>query len=126
MSGRRRLVDPLLVTGFQYNVHAAREEMVGLFAAFVGQARAVRRLGSAALDLCYVAAGRIDGYWEATTQAVGRRRRRADRGRGGRPGDPLAANRSVARGKVLATNGRLHEEMLEVIPSFKSPQTRTF
>ena len=37
----------------------------GLFGAFVGQARAVRRLGSAAIDLCYVAAGRMDGFWES-------------------------------------------------------------
>ena len=41
------------------------EEIVGLFGAFVGQARAVRRLGSAAIDLCYVAAGRMDGFWES-------------------------------------------------------------
>ena len=41
------------------------DEIVGLFGAFVGQARAVRRLGSAAIDLCYVAAGRMDGFWES-------------------------------------------------------------
>src|SRR5260370_39358807 len=55
----------MLVTGFPYDVHQRIEEIVGLFAAFVGQARAVRRLGSAAIDLCYVAAGRIDGFWES-------------------------------------------------------------
>ena len=51
----------------------------GCSRAFVGQARAVRRLGSAAIDLCYVAAGRMDGFWEQRPQAVGHRRRRADR-----------------------------------------------
>ena len=40
------------------------EEMVALFARFLSESRAVRRLGSAALDLCYVAAGRFDGFWE--------------------------------------------------------------
>ena len=40
------------------------EDIVGLFGAFVGKARAVRRLGSAAIDLCYVACGRLDGFWE--------------------------------------------------------------
>ena len=55
----------MLVTGFPYDVHSRVEEIVGLFAAFVGQARAVRRLGSAAIDLCYVAAGRMDGFWES-------------------------------------------------------------
>jgi myo-inositol-1(or 4)-monophosphatase len=56
------LVDALLVTGFPYDVHDRIDEVVGLFAAFVGRARAVRRLGSAAVDLCWVAAGRMDGF----------------------------------------------------------------
>ena len=64
MSGAAALVDAVLVTGFPYDVHQRVDEIVGLFAAFVGQAQAVRRLGSAAIDLCYVAAGRMDGFWE--------------------------------------------------------------
>jgi myo-inositol-1(or 4)-monophosphatase len=64
VSSATRLVDAMLVTGFPYDVHTRVEEIVGLFAAFIGQARAVRRLGSAAIDLCYVAAGRLDGFWE--------------------------------------------------------------
>jgi len=58
------LVDAMLCTGFPYDVHETVDEVVGLFGDFVGVARAVRRLGSAALDLCYVAAGRFDGFWE--------------------------------------------------------------
>src|ERR687898_2258007 len=54
----------MLVTGFPYDIHSRIPEIVGLFGEFVGKARAVRRLGSAALDLCYVAAGRMDGFWE--------------------------------------------------------------
>ena len=65
VSSADRLVDAMLVTGFPYDVHARVDEIVGLFAAFVGRARAVRRLGSAAIDLCYVAAGRLDGFWES-------------------------------------------------------------
>ena len=53
------LIDSLLVTGFPYDVHARADELVGLFGEFIARARAVRRLGSAALDLCYVAAGRM-------------------------------------------------------------------
>ena len=45
------------------------QEIVGLFGAFSGWARAVRRLGSAAIDLCYVAAGRFDGFWESDLKA---------------------------------------------------------
>src|SRR5689334_12766350 len=48
------LVDAMLVTGFPYDVHERVDEIVGLFGRFVGKARAVRRLGSAAIDLCYV------------------------------------------------------------------------
>jgi len=58
------LIDALLCTGFPYSVLDDRASQVELFAAFLGRARAVRRLGSAALDLCYVAAGRLDGFWE--------------------------------------------------------------
>ncbi len=58
------LIDSLLCTGFHYDVHQSSDDVVGLFARFIGRARAVRRLGSAALDLCYVAAGRLDGFWE--------------------------------------------------------------
>jgi myo-inositol-1(or 4)-monophosphatase len=64
VSSTSRMVDAMLVTGFPYDVHGRIEEIVGLFARFVGQARAVRRLGSAAIDLCYIAAGRMDGFWE--------------------------------------------------------------
>src|SRR6185436_5845386 len=56
--------EALLVTGFPYDVHTRGEELVALFGAMLGRARAVRRLGSAALDLCYVAAGRFEGFWE--------------------------------------------------------------
>src|SRR6516165_2497502 len=64
VSATAALVDAMLVTGFPYDVHSRIDEIVGLFAHFVGRGRAVRRLGSAAIDLCYIAAGRMDGFWE--------------------------------------------------------------
>ena len=64
MSETGALLDALLVTGFPYDVHQKLDRLLTMFGAFLGQARAVRRLGSAALDLCYVAAGRFDGFWE--------------------------------------------------------------
>ena len=64
VSQTQTLIDALLVTGFPYAVQAQMAELIGLFAAFLGEARAVRRLGSAALDICYVACGRMDGFWE--------------------------------------------------------------
>jgi myo-inositol-1(or 4)-monophosphatase len=89
---------------------------VAVFAAFLEEAQAVRRLGSAALDLCYVAAGRFDGYWEEhvypwdiaagallVEEAGGR-----VTGLGGEPFDPFS-------GHVVATNGAVHDAMLQVI-----------
>jgi myo-inositol-1(or 4)-monophosphatase len=58
------LVDAVLATGFPYTVREERRRQVDVFAVLLEEARAVRRLGSAALDLCYVACGRFDGYWE--------------------------------------------------------------
>ena len=63
-SGRSELRGSLLVTGFPYDVHDRYEEPLRLFTAFIRRARAVRRFGSAALDLAYVASGRFDGFWE--------------------------------------------------------------
>ncbi len=63
-SGRSDLNGALLVTGFPYDIHESHDEPLRLFGAFVRRARAVRRFGSAALDLAWVAAGRFDGFWE--------------------------------------------------------------
>lgn len=64
VSSRSRLDQSLLVTGFPYDMHTTREDNLKYFGRLSKRARAVRRLGSAALDLCYVACGRFDGYWE--------------------------------------------------------------
>jgi myo-inositol-1(or 4)-monophosphatase len=110
------LVDGMLCTGFPYDVHETVDEVIGLFGAFVAEARAVRRLGSAALDLCYVAAGRFDGFWEQrlhpwdmaagallVTEA------------GGTVSTMAGAPFDSREGSVVATNGPLHEAMLATI-----------
>ena len=120
VSPAAHLVDAMLVTGFPYDVHARVDEIVGLFAAFVGQARAVRRLGSAAIDLCYVAAGRLDGFWESDLKPwdiAGGALIVAEAG--GRVTGTDGSAFSSRGGHVLATNGRLHDDMLGVIRSFR-------
>ena len=120
VSSAGRLVDAMLVTGFPYDVHTRVDEIIGLFAQFVGVARAVRRLGSAAIDLCYVAAGRMDGFWEAdlkpwdiaggaliVAEAGGLVTRLT--------GEPFTSR----GGSVLATNAELHGPMLDVIRSVR-------
>lgn len=110
------LVDSLLVTGFSYGVHEQRHGLVDLFGAFLGRAQAVRRLGSAALDLCYVAAGRFEGFWEQHLKpwdlAAGALLVREAGGRvTGIDGGPF----DVRAGHVVATNGRVHDAMLDVV-----------
>lgn len=113
------LVDAVVVTGFPYDVHARVDEIVGLFGAFVGQARAVRRLGSAAIDLCYVAAGRMDGFWETDLKPwdIAGGALLVEEA-GGRVTNMDGAPFTSRGGHVLASNGYLHEAMLDVIRSF--------
>jgi myo-inositol-1(or 4)-monophosphatase len=64
VSSHNTLINSLLVTGFPYNVKENPYNVVEHFTHFLPVAQGVRRLGSAALDLAYVACGRMDGYWE--------------------------------------------------------------
>jgi myo-inositol-1(or 4)-monophosphatase len=121
VSATQSLVDAVVVTGFPYDVHDRVDEIVGLFGAFVGQARAVRRLGSAAIDLCYVAAGRMDGFWESDLKPwdiAGGALIVAEAG--GRITGMDGTAFSSRHGHVLATNTHLHDSMLEVIRTFKT------
>jgi len=116
-----RLIDSLLCTGFPYDVQQKPDELVGLFAHFLGISRAVRRLGSAAIDLCYVAAGRFDGFWEMQlgpwdiaagaliVSEAGGQVTATD-------GRPFVSR----RGNVLASNGPIHEQMLQAILEFQA------
>ncbi len=76
LNGKRIHVSPetdlnksLLVTGFPYDIRTNHHNNLDHYAWFSTHAMAVRRFGSAALDLCYVAAGRLEGYWELVVQA---------------------------------------------------------
>ena len=120
VSSATRLVDAMLVTGFPYDIHSRVEEIVGLFAAFVGQVRAVRRLGSAAIDLCYVAAGRLDGFWESDLKAWDIAGGALIVAEAGGTITNMAGEPFTSRGgHVLATNGHLHTAMLGVITAFR-------
>lgn len=111
-----RLIDALLCTGFPYTVHADRQKMVDVFEEFLGTAQGVRRLGSAALDLCYVGAGRLDAFWEQKLQpwdmAAGVL---IVEEAGGRISDYAGAPVDMWRGQIVASNGHLHDEMIDAI-----------
>jgi len=105
----------LLSTGFPYDL-----ERIGLnlrlFEQFVHRAQAVRRDGSASLDLCYLACGRFDGFWEMDLKpwdiAAGVVIVRES---GGKVSDFSGGELDLYGGEILASNGRLHERMLAVI-----------
>ncbi|MEB3328373.1 MAG: inositol monophosphatase family protein [Candidatus Sericytochromatia bacterium] len=117
VSTTERLERALLVTGFPYDVQVKATNLQH-FSAFIHQAQAVRRLGSAALDLAWVAAGRFDGFWEprlapwdlcAGTLLVEEA--------GGRVSGYAGGPFSIHGKEVLATNGRLHDAMCGVLAS---------
>ena len=115
-SAASALGDALLVTGFPYDMHVRGPELVELFGLFLGRARAVRRLGSAALDLCYVAAGRFDGFWEQHLKPwdVAAGALIVEEAGGvvtGLGGDAFA----VRNGHLVCSNATLHPQLLEVI-----------
>lgn len=115
------LSQSLLATGFPYDLRENPMNNLDHFAHFALRTHAVRRLGSAALDLCYVAAGRFDGYWEMKIGPW-------DFAAGGlivqEAGGKLTdfQGRSIqADGKnILATNGQIHGEMIQVLGLGKS------
>jgi myo-inositol-1(or 4)-monophosphatase len=123
LNGRRLHVSPesdlsrsLLATGFPYDIRETRINNFDHFHNFAIRAQAVRRAGSAALDLCYVAAGRFDGFWEmklapwdlaAGSLMVSEA--------GGTVTDFLGRHIGLDGKHVLATNGRIHRTMLKVV-----------
>jgi myo-inositol-1(or 4)-monophosphatase len=110
------VLESMLVTGFPYNVHEEADAFLKVFGRVLKQARAVRRLGSAAIDICWVAAGRMDGFWEESlkpwdTRAAVLILEEAGgkvTGMDGKAWDPYD-------GHILATNGLIHEEVLAIV-----------
>jgi len=107
----------LLATGFPYDRTRDNENNFQNFVNFQLAARAVRRAGAAALDLAYVAAGRLDGYWECKLKpwdvAAGLL---LVREAGGTVTNQAGGAYSVYDHRIVASNGAIHEEMLAVLP----------
>lgn len=115
VSSESSVGESMLTTGFAYEAKAMQANLA-LFNRLVPKARAVRRDGSAALDLCYTACGRFDGFWELSLSAwdvaagkliveeAGGHVTRFD-------GSPC----SIYDQEILATNGRIHEELGRVL-----------
>lgn len=113
-----QLTGSLLVTGFSYTKEK-RERQGEVWCAMLTKAQAIRQTGSAALNLCYVAAGRLDGYWEqgifpwdvsAGALIVAEA--------GGLVTDMAGGPFRSADRQVLASNGFVHQQMLQVLQQF--------
>jgi myo-inositol-1(or 4)-monophosphatase len=106
----------LLATGFPYDLRESPVNNIAHFNHFLKRAQAVRRCGSAAMDLCYVACGRFDGFWELKLKpwdhAAGSL---IVREAGGRVSDFRGNEFKIACQESLASNGLIHEAMIGVI-----------
>lgn len=117
VSQATNLVHSLLATGFPYDRHTTEMDNVAPLVRFLKQVQGIRRAGSAALDMAYVAAGRLDGYWEfklkswdiaagvLLVQEAGGQVTLLD-------GSPFALSSSVS---LMASNGRIHPLMLDTL-----------
>lgn len=105
-----------LVTGFPYRWVEVAKDPIAVFERFIRMGLPVRRLGSAAIDLCWVAAGRFDGFWEYNLNpwdiAAGYL---IIEEAGGQVTNFKGEPYSVYDKETLATNGKIHAEMLKVI-----------
>lgn len=108
----------LLVTGFPYDVRENPENTLGKFTALTKAARGIRRLGSAAIDFCYVAKGVFDGFWEVHLNpwdiCAGKL---IVEEAGGLVTDFNGDSINIFSKRILASNGKVHDAMIEVLES---------
>lgn len=116
VSDQTEVIRACLVTGFPYTYINMPNGPLEIFERFIRKGIPVRRLGSAAIDLCWVAAGRFDGFYEhkleAWDSAAGYLMVEEA---GGRVTDFTGTKFSPYQHRILATNGKIHDEMLDVI-----------
>ncbi|HZM88527.1 MAG TPA: inositol monophosphatase family protein [Blastocatellia bacterium] len=116
VSKTAELMQGLLSTGFPYDIKTSKLTNLDHWANFAMNAQALRRDGAAALDLCYVACGRFDGFWELNlspwdTAAGALIVSEA----GGRLTDFSGGAFSNYKPEIVASNGLVHDQMLEVL-----------
>lgn len=116
VSSTPSLSQSLLATGFPYDLRESPINNFDHFHNFALRVHAVRRAGAAALDLCYVAAGRFDGFWEMKLgpwdMAAGCL---LVKEAGGKTSDFQGKNLGLDGKQVLASNGHIHREMIKVL-----------
>lgn len=123
VSSVNELDKSLLATGFPYDLRESPKNNFDHFLNFATRVQGIRRGGAAALDLCYVACGRFDGFWELKLQpwdvAAGRL---IVLEAGGRVSDFQDSDPGLSADEILASNSLIHEQMLKVLGLRSSPQ----
>jgi myo-inositol-1(or 4)-monophosphatase len=118
ISNASTLTASLLATGFPYDIQTDARNNLDNFCAFAVRVQGIRRAGSAAIDLCYVAAGRFDGFWEFKLNpwdiAAGSL---IVREAGGIVTNFSGQPQSIYKGEIVASNGLIHQQMLDVLAS---------
>ena len=118
VSARRDLSEALIATGIPFKGHGDFARWVSIFAAVAPEVAGIRRFGSAALELAWVAAGRFDGFWEDTLQpwdvAAGML---LVREAGGFVTDYRGGDRAMERNEFLAASEALHSRLHKLVAS---------
>jgi myo-inositol-1(or 4)-monophosphatase len=116
VSGVSSLDRALLATGFPYDIRVSALNNLDHFADFAVRAQAIRRAGAAALDMCYVAAGRFDGFWELKLKPwdVAAAKLVVVEA-GGVATDFSGAASTIHDAQIAASNSLIHDAMLDVL-----------
>ncbi|MCH9029723.1 MAG: inositol monophosphatase, partial [Bacteroidetes bacterium] len=114
-----KLNHSLLVTGFPYNIAENPDHAFERFVALTKKSRGVRRLGSAAIDFCYLASGVFDGFWEVNLQpwdiCAGKL---IVEEAGGLVTDFECKQIDIYSKKILCTNNKIHNQIIDVMNEF--------
>jgi len=125
VSARRSLGNALLATGIPFRGKPEHARFLAEMGAFMEEVAGIRRFGSAALDLAYVAAGRYDGFWEGHLSpwdmAAGSL---LVREAGGFATDLSGTRRIFETGGILAANPEIHGPMLRVLETAAKQESR--
>jgi len=116
VSDEKVLQRALLATGFAYNIGTAKRTNLGLFARMAKKAQGVRRPGSAAIDLCWLACGRLDGFWEFYLHPWDTAAAKLIVEEAGGAVSRINGKRySIFAPDILATNDHLHKAMMSAL-----------
>ena len=119
------LDESLLSTGYPYDIRRTRDKNLAEHAAFMVRCQSVREMGSAAINLALVAAGRLDGFWELVLGPwdVAAGCLMVEEA-GGRVTTPAGSPVDLGRPAVVASNGKIHDEMLATLREVRAQAPR--